>query len=164
MISQNAFNIHRLPRTALKSSTPLKGMRQERPDMQLLQSRFQAPEITESGTEHHSRQLYRRVRCHQVPVTSYWQSLMAPLTNSPPAGLVSCVTQELENHQPHHLHQPTFWFHAVQGQMRSHLTPPACPQPGLLPQQPIKPTSVSTTTNLTPTVVTKTTGKLMPWS
>lgn len=151
MISQNALNIYRLPWTALKPSIPLKTPRLECSDMQLLQSRFRVP-------EHHSSQLYRPERCHQVPVTCYWQSLMATPTNSPPAELVSCITWELENPQPHRLHQPSFWFHAVWGQLRSHLTPPVCPQ------QPVKPTSVSTTTNLTPAVVTKTMGKPMPWS
>lgn len=124
-------NIHRFPRTALKSSIPLKVARSKCSDMQLLQSRFQA-------SKPHSSQLFRRVRCHQMPVTSYWQSLMAPLTKSPSAGLVSCITRELENHQPHRLHQPSFWFRAVPGQPRSHLTAPAantpaCPQPGQLP-------------------------------
>lgn len=36
---------------------------------------------------------------------------MAPLANSLHAGLVSCVTQELENHQ---LHLPSSRFHTIQ--------------------------------------------------
>lgn len=53
------------------------------------------------------------------------QRLMAPLTDSPPAGLVLCATSRLETHQP------SFWFHSSRPPHPLHLFP-CCSLPCML--------------------------------